>query len=58
MNVTDVIAASPPSAARAATDMQGLKTHVLVTCSAGRTVLTPSLIVNNILFSLAKCAGD
>jgi hypothetical protein len=51
---TETIAASPPEAVPAVTDALGPRTHVPVARSEGRTVLTPSQIVNNILKSLAK----
>lgn len=41
---SETIAASPPEAVPAATDVSGSETHVPVARSAGRTVLTPSQI--------------
>ena len=55
---SETIAASPPEAVPAATDVSGSETHVPVARSAGRTVLTPSQIVNNILNSLASKTSD
>ena len=58
MTESETIAASPPEAVPAATDVSGSETHVPVARSAGRTVLTPSQIVNNILNSLASKTSD
>lgn len=55
---SETIAAGPPEAVLAAIDVSGSETHVPVARSAGRTVLTPSQIVNNILNSLASKTSD
>lgn len=55
---TETIAASPLKAVPAATDAPGPRTPDLVARSAGRTVLTPSQIVNNILTSLVHTTSE